>query len=391
MKKFISLMLAALLAVSAFSFAAAKPEDATRAGFGMSIANFSTTDLEGNPVDGSILDNADITFFNYWATWCGPCVNEMPHINQLYQYSLDNPDYGVQVVAAISESNGCTPQSALAFLNQRDYKWLNMRLDGVLRSVFSTSGYIPQTLIVDRNGVVLDHIVGSFPSYNMLKDYVDMWLDVVRNHQGENCTITFKNKANDEVLTTLEVPYGGLITMPEGPAIEGYTFNGWEINPDNPNHQIDENILVTHYDPYYYIAMGDATVYGSYNIQRFLVRFYDSITNTIITQGMVDYGTAATAPEAPEHEGYTFVGWDQDFSFVTGNMNIYTVYEQASFVPGDVDNSGSVTTSDAITILRMAMGLAGVDGAVLPIADMSGNGSVGMEDAILALRTALGL
>ncbi|MBR5949085.1 MAG: InlB B-repeat-containing protein [Clostridia bacterium] len=394
MKKFISLMLAAILAVSAFSFASAKtvPED-TRAGFGMSIMGFSTTDLEGNPADSSLLDNAEIHFINYWATWCGPCVNEMPHINQLYQYTLDNPDYGVQVLGVISESNGCTPQTALAFLKQRGYDWLNMRKDNVLGAVFNTCPYVPQTLIVTREGRVLDHIVGSFPSYAMLKEYVDMWLDAYHNHMDETCTVTFKNLANDEVLATIEVPFGGVIEMPEAPAIEGYTFNGWQIDPESNTYDLDENILATYYDPYYLLAMGDCTIYGTYNVQRFLVRFYDSITNNLIGQSMVDYGQAATAPNPPEHEGYVFIGWDQDFSFVTGNMNVYTVYQQGTspFVPGDMDGNGMVSTADAITILHMAMGLQEITDANLPVADMSGNGSVGMEDAIMALRTALGL
>lgn len=393
MKKFISLMLAAILAVSAFSFASAKsvPED-TRAGFGMSIAGFSTTDLEGNPVNSSILDNADIHFINYWATWCGPCVNEMPHINQLFQLSQNDPNYSVQVLGVISESNGCTPASALAFLKQRGYEWVNLRKDDVLNSIFSTCPYVPQTLIVTRDGRILDHIVGSFPSYNMLKEYVDMWIDAL-DHLNETCTVTFKNAANNEVLATLEVPYAGVIEMPQAPAIEGHSFAGWQIDPDNNSYQMDDNILVTYYDPYYLLAMGDCTIYGTYNVQRFLVRFYDSITNQIISQSMVDYGQAATAPNPPEHEGYTFIGWDQDFSFVTGNMSVYTVYEQGTspFVPGDMDSNGSVSTADAITILRMAMGLQNVTDANLPVADMSNNGSVGMEDAIMALRTALGL
>lgn len=393
MKKFISLVLAALLAVSAFSFAAAKtvPEN-TRAGFGMSIAGFSTTDLEGNPVDSSLLENAEIHFINYWATWCGPCVSEMPHIDQLYQYTLEHPEYGVQVLGVIAESNGCTPETALQFLKQHGYDWLNMRKDNVLNSVFSTCPYVPQTLIVTRDGRILDHIVGSFPNYNTLKGYVDMWIDAL-DHIGEPCTVTFKNAANDEVLATLEVPFGGVIEMPAAPAIEGYNFNGWQTNPESTSYELDENILATHYDPYYLLAMGDCTIYGTYTLQKFLVRFYDSITNSLISQTMVDYGQAATAPNPPEHDGYTFVGWDKDFSHVTGNLSVYTVYEEnePSFVPGDMDGNGTVSTSDAITVLRMVLDLMDVTDANLPIADMSGNGAIGMDDAIMALRAALGL
>ena len=175
-------------------------------------------------------------------------------LRRLWRY-LNNPDYGVQVLGVISETNGCTPSSALAFLRQRGYEWLNMRKDSVLGSVFNTCEYVPQTLIVIRDGRVLDHCVGSFPNYNTLKEYVDMWIGALA-HLNETCTVTFKNAANDAVLATLHVPFGGVIILPDAPQITGYTFTGWQVDPDNSSYVIDSNILVTHYDPCYLLAMG---------------------------------------------------------------------------------------------------------------------------------------
>ena len=59
--------------------------------------------------------------------------------------------------------------------------------------------------------------------------------------------------------------------------------------------------------------------------------------------------------------------------------------------PGDIDGNGSVTVADAITALRLAMGLLDGSGMNTDAADMDGNGSITIADAIVILRTAMGL
>ena len=46
--------------------------------------NFRLVDQEGNILEGEALRNKTV-FINLWATWCPPCVAEMPDINRLYK------------------------------------------------------------------------------------------------------------------------------------------------------------------------------------------------------------------------------------------------------------------------------------------------------------------
>ena len=61
------------------------------------------------------------------------------------------------------------------------------------------------------------------------------------------------------------------------------------------------------------------------------------------------------------------------------------------FTPGDVDGNGSVSVADAITTLRLAMGLSDDSGLNSDAADMDGNGSITISDAITIMRIAMGL
>ena len=55
---------------------------------------FSTTDLEGNAVDQSILEGYDLTLVNVWATYCTPCLEEMPDLGSLAaEYEATGADY----------------------------------------------------------------------------------------------------------------------------------------------------------------------------------------------------------------------------------------------------------------------------------------------------------
>ena len=60
---------------------------------------------------------------------------------------------------------------------------------------------------------------------------------------------------------------------------------------------------------------------------KYIVTFVDW-DGTILKTEQVDEGKSATAPADPSRDGYTFIGWDEDFSFVTSNITITAQYEE---------------------------------------------------------------
>ena len=86
----------------------------------------------------------------------------------------------------------------------------------------------------------------------------------------------------------------------------------------------------------------------------YVVTFFDW-DNTVLARVAVAAGEAATAPADPVREGYTFIGWDKDFSFVTSNLDVYAQYQMdagerdMTLVFKDQDNTQISTQS--ITIM----------------------------------------
>ena len=67
------------------------------------------------------------------------------------------------------------------------------------------------------------------------------------------------------------------------------------------------------------------TVTAQYQINRYRVRFFDD--DTLLKTDSVEYQSAAVAPANPYHEGYTFTGWDKTFDSITADLDIYAQYE----------------------------------------------------------------
>ena len=70
----------------------------------------------------------------------------------------------------------------------------------------------------------------------------------------------------------------------------------------------------------------DMTVTALYQINRYGVRFYDW-DDTLLKTDSVNYQSAATAPADPYREEYTFLGWDKDFSSITADLDVHAQYE----------------------------------------------------------------
>lgn len=66
------------------------------------LSAFTAQDLQGNGVNQEILKGKKLTMVNVWATFCGPCINEMPDLGALAQ---EYADKGVQIVGLLSDAN----------------------------------------------------------------------------------------------------------------------------------------------------------------------------------------------------------------------------------------------------------------------------------------------
>lgn len=105
-------------------------------------------------------------------------------------------------------------------------------------------------------------------------------------------TITFDTVGGSEIAPITQ-DYGTVITAPEAPTREGYTFIGWD--KEIPTTMPTENMTVT----------------AQWEINRYTITF-DTAGGSEITPITQDYETAITAPADPTREGYTFIGWDQE-------------------------------------------------------------------------------
>ena len=108
--------------------------------------------------DGETTSLADlrgqVVLVNFWATWCGPCREEMPEFEAAYQA---NKNDGFMVVAI---NNRETPAEIAEFRDEIDVTFpLALDPDGALQSLYAVREY-PTTLVIDRNGVIVTRHVG---------------------------------------------------------------------------------------------------------------------------------------------------------------------------------------------------------------------------------------
>ena len=92
---------------------------------------------------------------NFWATWCTPCVKELPYFDDVYRAQGDS-------VAVVAIHSSLVTDNVEKYLAQFDYA-LPFALDetgGVIAS-FGGSTMLPHTVIIDKNGVIIYNATGS--------------------------------------------------------------------------------------------------------------------------------------------------------------------------------------------------------------------------------------
>jgi peroxiredoxin len=109
--------------------------------------------------DGKMVSLADfrgkVVLINIWATWCPPCVAEMPSMEKLYQ-ELQDEDFEILAVS-IDESGANTVRS---FMKQHRLSFVSLNdSGGGIASLYQTTG-VPESFIVDKDGILVEKVIG---------------------------------------------------------------------------------------------------------------------------------------------------------------------------------------------------------------------------------------
>lgn len=175
--KFICLMLAALFALSVFAGCAPAeetpaavpeepPADVPSTEADKVLFDYSGIDMSGK--EHKILDlcaEYDITMVNFWATWCGPCVNEMPGLQSLYETQKENGIgvIGIWLDPENSEDKDAVLQGAgttypILIFNEAMAETVNLQA-------------IPVSIFLDSNGYMIgDAVVGAHSEREWLSE-----------------------------------------------------------------------------------------------------------------------------------------------------------------------------------------------------------------------------
>lgn len=124
---------------------------------------FEALDMEGNTVSEDIFAQAELTMINVWATYCNPCLNEMPELGELAT-EYDAKDF--QLIGIISDVLEGQDEESIAYaadlIEETGADYPHMLLNeslyyGLLQDVSA----VPTTFFLNKKGEILDVVVGA--------------------------------------------------------------------------------------------------------------------------------------------------------------------------------------------------------------------------------------
>ena len=121
------------------------------------ILDFTAADLDGNPVSSAeMFSQSEITMVNIWTTWCAPCIEELPELQEIHA-RLQEKDCSVVGMLADDDLN-----AARRLIEEKGVAFPVFVAPDTLNDLLPVE-YVPTTFFVGRDGTVLaSPIVGAY-------------------------------------------------------------------------------------------------------------------------------------------------------------------------------------------------------------------------------------
>ncbi len=132
-----------------------EPEKQTSMGENVPAPNFTFRDLNGKII--SLSDyKGKVVLVNIWATWCPPCVDEMPSMERLYKKFKGQ---NFEILAVSIDAEGADAVAPFMKKHRLTFPAL-LDPEGTIKISYAITG-IPESFIIDKGGILVGKIIGA--------------------------------------------------------------------------------------------------------------------------------------------------------------------------------------------------------------------------------------
>lgn len=121
---------------------------------------FEGTGLDGTAISSEIFSQSKLTMINVWATYCNPCLQEMPELGELAaEYNAGE----FQIIGIVSDVMEGTDQAQVEGLVQQtgaNYPHLLLN-ESIYYALLTDVTGVPTTFFIDENGMILGQVIGA--------------------------------------------------------------------------------------------------------------------------------------------------------------------------------------------------------------------------------------
>jgi peroxiredoxin len=129
---------------------------------------FELPDLNGGRVSLASLAGK-VVILDFWATWCGPCIQEIPDYKEFWR---KNQPRGIEVIGVVMDSG--SPDEIQDFVREHRIPYRQLLGDEEMAEAFGVDQGYPTTFVIDRQGVIRAKTLGSPPAkFRRLQEQAD--------------------------------------------------------------------------------------------------------------------------------------------------------------------------------------------------------------------------
>ena len=148
------------------------------------VLKFNAKTIDGEEMTSDILAESKITMINVWATYCNPCVQEMPALGEIAE-SYDKAD--LQVIGIISDVQAGASQAdidqAKSLIETRKANYPHLLLNhSLVENLVNGVTVVPTTFFVNSKGEPVGYIIGA----NDKETWINIIEDLLKQESAAN-------------------------------------------------------------------------------------------------------------------------------------------------------------------------------------------------------------